>query len=113
MKHIEKFNKSFKDYNKYHRRPIMEQLEDLLIEVFDGRGICESPNGSSTKYSWWNELDYNIIIGNIPQEDLYWLILDDVYSIRPKIENRLGRKIKITSGHYGGTGKYCIVIEPL
>lgn len=117
MRYLKQFegNRMFREYGPNYRRPIIEQLEDLLIEVFDKWKLGESTQGVSSEYSWWNDLNYHITIGNIPHEDELYLILDDLFRIKAKIEERLGRKIKITNGQNGGYrgSTYWISIEPI
>jgi hypothetical protein len=103
MKKIKTFihfegNRNFDEYGPNYRKPIIQDLEDLLIEVFDVHRIPESTVGVCLDYTWWNDMDKYITVGNIPDDIQATLLLDDLYRIKEKVELRLNREVYIRKG---------------
>lgn len=116
MKKIKTFvhfegNRNFDEYGPNYRKPVIQDLEDLLIEVFDERRIPESTVGVCHDYTWWNDMDKYITVGNIPDDIQATLLLDDLYRIKEKVELRLNRRVSIRKGR-NSTGTFWISISP-
>lgn len=56
MRYLKQFEalRMFREYGPDYRRPIMDKLEDSLVEIFDKWLLSESP-GCCRVYSWWRE----------------------------------------------------------
>lgn len=93
--------REFGEYGSNYRKPIIDKLEELLLEIFDKYYIPESPKGVSGDYSWWNDMDKYITIGNIPDDSQASSILADLFQIKEKVEQRLNRKVSIRKGQNG------------